>query len=131
MRYGLEIGRRSELFSPVTPLNSKLAEIGLSTLFFFIRIGSLEVVRVDIPSWIVSHPEILDRIHATILADCEVLGDYSFALTMAHNSVCIPADLASNLQERYMVAYLEHNGTVQTSGKDRMKGRQYYGGRDY
>ncbi len=121
MAYGLPAGDRSAVFKYAGPRNEICKRLGAEICFFFIHIKDRDVVRVEIPDWLVSAPEAIDRIHASILADSLTLG-YPYVLAAAHQNVAIPFDVANALQRLAIETYIREGGYYYLSAKKRAKG---------
>jgi len=121
MAYGLPAGNRSAVFKYAGPRNEICKRQGVEIYFFFIRIKDRDVLRVEIPDWLVSDPAAIDRLHASILTDSLALG-YPYALAAAHQNVVIPYDVGDALRQLALETYVREGGYYFISAKKRAKG---------
>ena len=98
----LEDGERSALFVHGSPQNKELPAYG-EVYFFFLRVGN-EILRVEIPAWVAKDPGAVEKIHASIIADC--LNGYPYSLMKAHNEIKIDNSVAEELRERLETEYM-------------------------
>lgn len=110
IRHGIPVGRRSALFKYAPARNHPYQAAETAVYFFFIRVTNKEVVRVEIPQWLVQ-PETVEQVHASALADSLSLG-YSYALTQAHRMVVISQDVADALRQRAERVYFEETQKI-------------------
>ena len=118
---GLKPGQRSAIFKYAGSRNEVLQKHGIEIYFFFILIQNRDVVRVEIPDWIVHDQPCIDLIHSSILKDSRELG-YSYALARAHKEVVISLDIANALHELATGTYIANGGYGYGSAKMRAKG---------
>lgn len=123
LEHGLSVGYRSSIFLPITPINQQQNCDRDKIFCFYIRLGQTEVVRIDLPGWMLGEDDLIEQIHATILADA-IIEDYSLVLTAAHNAVSIPMAIAIDLQTKFIVRFWEHSGRLPRSAKTVMKSRR-------
>lgn len=68
---------------------------GSEICYFYLRVPSTssqdEIGRVEVPRWVADVPAVLDRIHATILHECEKGDGYPLVLSEAHEQAVIRA----------------------------------------
>jgi len=121
MAYGLPAGNRSAVFKYAGPRNEICKRQGVEIYFFFIRIKDRDVLRVEIPDWLVSDPAAIDRLHASILTDSLALG-YPYALAAAHQNVVIPYEVGEALRQLALETYIREGGCYFISAKKRAKG---------
>lgn len=81
-------GERSAVFA-IQSLSSKKFQDDLALHFFYLNVGRAEsphMARVELPAWVVHSPTLLDGLHATLLAQCLILGSraYPYILHRAH-----------------------------------------------
>lgn len=121
MRHHLEPGERSALFLHGSPRNRVFQDIGAGVFFFFLRINRNEIVRVEIPEWVVEDARSVDLIHATVLADAQPTG-YSYVLSQAHQHVVVPMEIATVMHSVESSSFLAEGGKVPyASGKTNFK----------
>jgi hypothetical protein len=85
-------GHRSALFISASPLNRDFRTAGHEVYFFYLNTDADgTVVRVEIPIWVAQDPELLNRVHAGILKDCQTTGGFPYTLVRAHELAVISA----------------------------------------
>lgn len=85
----LEEGQRGPLFLSMSRIN--LEAYGAHRIhFFLLRVGS-ELARVEIPEWVATDRELLDRVHAIVYDQAARGGGYPTALTRAHEQAVVRA----------------------------------------
>lgn len=99
----LEDGERSALFVHGSPQNKDLPAYG-EIYFFFLKVNG-EILRVEIPAWVAKDPVAVEKIQASILADC--LNGYPLSLQKAHNEIKIDNSIAEEQRLKIAVAYWE------------------------
>ena len=84
-------GHRSAIFISASPLNRDFRTAGHEIYFFYLKTAADgTVVRVEIPIWVAQDPELLNRVHAGILQDCQTTGGFPYTLVRAHELAVIP-----------------------------------------
>lgn len=88
----LEPGERSAVFGSTSHVQRSYPK--QSEVFFFYlkglaRRGDGEIARVEIPRWVSDDGSLIDRIHATVLRECEKGEGYPVALSEAHERAVI------------------------------------------
>ena len=88
----LNPGERSATFGSTSHIQRAYPE-GTEVCYFYLKVpgaaGDGEVGRVEVPRWVADDPALLDRIHATILRECEKGDGYPLALSEAHERAVI------------------------------------------
>ncbi len=88
----LSPGERSATFGSASHIQDAYPE-GTEVCYFYVRVpsdaGPDEVGRVEVPRWVADRPALLDRIHATVLRECEKGEGYPLALSEAHERAVI------------------------------------------
>ena len=119
--YGLKPGERSAVFTYAGPRNEVCKARGVEIGFFFIRIKDYDVARVEIPSWLMNNPTMIDKIHASILNDSLALG-YPYVLAAAHQMITVSLDIAESLHRLATATFVRAGGFYTISAKMRAKG---------
>lgn len=112
MEYLLKDGQRSALFLHGSPRNDFFARNAASVYFFFLRLNSQEIARVEIPEWVAREPHQVDLVHSSILQDARTTG-YPYVLAQAHYQAVVPAEIAQIMQSRGLASYWAELGQVQ------------------
>jgi hypothetical protein len=85
-------GERSATFGSTSHIQRAYPE-GTEVCYFYLHVpgtgGGGEVGRVEVPRWVADEDALLDRIHATILRECEKGEGYPLALSEAHERAVI------------------------------------------
>jgi hypothetical protein len=83
----LQPGQRSCVFLDVSPANERFAQIDPQNqvCFFYLNPGSTgqAIARIDIPLWVAEQPAAVAYVHALVYDQCQILGDYPYALARA------------------------------------------------
>jgi hypothetical protein len=90
----LDPGERSATFGSTSHIQRSYPE-GSAVHYFYLKVpsstGPGEMGRVEVPQWVAGEEELLDRIHATVLRECEKGDGYPLALSEAHERAVIRA----------------------------------------
>jgi hypothetical protein len=85
-------GERSATFGSTSHIQRSYPE-GTEVCYFYLKVpsnpGPGEMARVEVPRWVADEPTLLDRIHATVLRECEKSEGYPLALSEAHERAVI------------------------------------------
>ncbi len=88
----LDPGERSATFASTSHIQRSYPA-GSEVCYFYLKVpstpGSGEMGRVEVPQWVAADPALLDRIHATVLRECEKGEGYPLALSEAHERAVI------------------------------------------
>ena len=83
----LEPGQRSKVFIDVSQHNNEFRDGDPlnEVCFFYLNPGQSgrRIARVDIPMWVAGEPAAVDAVHALIIDQCQILGDYPYVLARA------------------------------------------------
>jgi hypothetical protein len=87
-------GERSATFGSTSHIQRSYPA-GSEVHYFYLKVpsgaGPGEMGRVEVPKWVADDPGLLDRIHATVLRECEKGEGYPLALSEAHERAVIRA----------------------------------------
>lgn len=90
----LNPGERSATFGSTSHIQRSYPP-GSEVCYFYLKVPSAtgpgEMGRVEVPDWVADKPALLDRIHATVLRECEKGDGYPLALSEAHERAVIRA----------------------------------------
>ncbi len=85
-------GERSATFGSTSHIQRSYPE-GTEVCYFYLKVasptGGEEVGRVELPRWVADQPALVDRIHATVLRECDKGDGYPLALSEAHERAVI------------------------------------------
>ena len=102
-------GHRSALFISASPLNRDFRTAGHEIHFFYLNTDAdSTIVRVEIPTWVAQDPELLNRVHAGILKDCQTTGGFPYTLVRAHELAVIPAQERAAFEDMLQRTLLGH-----------------------
>lgn len=79
-------GERSALFASASQVLGHYGPHGV--YFFYVHVGS-EIGRVEVPAWVATCPELLERVHAVVVDQAEKGGGYPLALIEAHEKAVV------------------------------------------
>lgn len=80
----LQPGQRSKLFVNISPPNETFArqDPANEVCFFYLHAGQ-GIARVDIPRWVAADENAVTAVHALLVDQCRILGDYPYILARA------------------------------------------------
>lgn len=82
----LQPGERTQVFQSESRILESYGPHRIG--FFYLHVGP-EVVRVEIPQWVASDAELLDRVHAVAYTQADKGGGYPIALAEAHQQAVV------------------------------------------
>jgi hypothetical protein len=82
----LQPGERTQVFQSKSRILESYGSHRIG--FFYLHVGP-EVVRVEIPQWVASDAELLDRVHAVAYTQADKGGGYPIALAEAHQQAVV------------------------------------------
>jgi hypothetical protein len=78
---------RSVIFSDISQHNRKFADYDPDNeiCFFYLKTGSGEgqLARVDVPMWVARDKQALNDVHALLIDQCRIIGNYPYVITRA------------------------------------------------
>ncbi|MEE8121793.1 MAG: DNA double-strand break repair nuclease NurA [Anaerolineales bacterium] len=102
-------GHRSARFISASPLNRDFRTAGHEVHFFYLNTDADgTIVRVEIPIWVAQNPELLNRVHAGILKDCQTTGGFPYTLVRAHELAVIPPQERAAFEDMLQRTLLGH-----------------------
>ncbi len=122
----LKPGQRSKIFSYESQPNKFFAEIDPmnAVCFFYLNPGLAgdDIVRVDIPRWVAEVPETVSIVHALIIDQCRILGNYPYVLARADEMAVVGRQDASELNFMIDIVMQRHGISTTVTGKQDSKG---------
>lgn len=119
----LDEGERSALFKSDSSI-SRDRYLENKIVFFYLNVGK-EIARVELPEWVATNPDLLNRVHALVYDQCRRGRGYPPALIEAHEKAVIDQNDRHQFQ-MLLDTILVRNGLPLTiSAKSRAK--QYHG----
>lgn len=117
----LKPGQRSKVFINVSQPNNSFAEIDPMNMvcFFYLNPGLAgeNIVRVDIPKWVAAVPETVAIVHALIIDQCHILGNYPYVLARADEMAVVGRQDASELNFMIDIVMQRHGMSTFETGK--------------
>lgn len=106
----LQPGERSPIFAIQSP-SAKRFSGELALHFFYlnvVRAGKPYLTRVEIPAWVVNSPQLLQMLHAALVAQCQQIGSrpYPYAIHRAHEVALVSRAEKEHLQNMIAVELL-------------------------
>jgi hypothetical protein len=92
-RQTLKPGERSAVFASLSHVLASY-EAQDRVCFFYLHVPATrtspsEVARVEVPMWLADEPELVDRVHAVLLSECDKGEGYPMILSEAHERAVI------------------------------------------
>ena len=112
-------GERSAIFSSRSSVVEKYYGIH-EVNFFYIKLSE-EVVRVEIPLWVVEDSKLVDLVHATILDQCQHGLGYPVALSEAHEKAVVTGADREQFWQLVEQTLAEEKIWLESSAKQRSK----------
>jgi hypothetical protein len=117
----LRPGERSALFARGTAANQDFGARGHAIYFFYLNTGS-DLARIEVPEWVVRHPEQLALAHAAVYEQCRFNNGYPYVLTRADEQAVILGAEREALESMLMQAMARHGlGWPELSRKAQQK----------
>ena len=85
----LRVGERSPLFASQAAVLARYGEH--RTAFFYVHVGA-EVARLEVPMWVASEPDWVDRVHAVAIDQAAKGLGYPIALAEAHHRAVVSGE---------------------------------------
>ncbi|MCA9932247.1 MAG: DNA double-strand break repair nuclease NurA, partial [Anaerolineales bacterium] len=91
--------------------------------FFYLNPGSSgsQIARVDIPHWVAENPDDVAAVHALIISQCRIMGDYPYVLARADEMAVVGRQDASELNFMLDVIMQRHGITADITAKQGSK----------
>ncbi len=104
-------GARSALFvSPSSINHDYYHPDGQSIHFFYLNLSGdghdPAIARVEVPAWVAEDPESLDLVHASLIAQARITGDYPYALVRADELAYVSGPEREAFEEMVATALL-------------------------
>jgi hypothetical protein len=114
-------GERSAPFGSSSHIQRSYPE-GTEVCYFYLKVpapvGPGEIGRVEVPRWVADDEDLLDRVHATVLRECEKGEGYPLVLSEAHERAVIRAPERESFF-RLMERRLQQAGLSPTNSRKR------------
>ncbi len=134
----LKPGERSALMVQQSPQNKayRLRGNRYEIAFFYLNVGLAQdyhLARVELPMWVARQPALVDRVHALLVDQCQMMWRYPYALTRADELAVVRGHEREQLNGMIEQELLRHQQVVEQSEKLESKivrhGRTRYGQR--
>jgi hypothetical protein len=117
-----EPGARSAIMVQQSPQNKRYHDRGenLEVAFFYLNVGTLhdyQIARVEMPIWVARDADAVDRVHALVYDQCQMMWRYPYALTRADELAVIRGHEKSQLEEMIEVELRKNEQLVEHSAK--------------
>ncbi len=119
----LKPGERSALMIQQSPQNKEYKQDwgpSYEIVFFYINVGTLahpHIARVEIPMWVAQSAEAVREVHALLLAQCKMAGNFPYALIRADEIAVIRSTDRQTVQELINTELIRQQQELETSGK--------------
>lgn len=90
----------------------------LTIYFFYLKVGSEDqIVRVEVPEWVVKDPALMEYVHAGILKECQATNGFPYSLIRAHELAIVTDRERRALEHWITTICLRHGLQLQPSQK--------------
>jgi hypothetical protein len=117
-------GQRSALMIQQSPQNKRFRnEIGdnFEIAFFYLNVSRYAddpyIARVEMPMWVAKNPALVDAVHGLVISQCNIVGNYPYALTRADELAVIRTAEKSALEDIIRTELLKNNQPFDDSSK--------------
>ncbi|MDM8519355.1 DNA double-strand break repair nuclease NurA [Anaerolineales bacterium HSG6] len=127
-------GERSAMFSLKAKGMDSYSQARQATHFFYLNVSpSLNLpilARVEVPAWLVTHSSLIDTLHATLVRQARLAGNYPYVLARAHELAIISPEerqavemmLAVEMRRQGILPHL----SAKQSNKNLLTGRESF-----
>ncbi|MDH3599901.1 MAG: DNA double-strand break repair nuclease NurA, partial [Candidatus Tectomicrobia bacterium] len=116
----LQPGERTQVFQSESRI---LESYGVHRIgFFYLHVGT-EVVRIEIPHWVASDPELLNQIHAVAYTQADKGDGYPIALAEAHQQAVVRGSERNMFYEMVTTVLVRRGMRASMSPKNMRKRR--------
>ena len=118
-------GQRSAVFTYISDPNHSFAaqDPANEVSFFYLNPGASgsQIARVDIPRWVAENPDDVAAVHALIISQCRVMGDYPYVLARADEMAVVGRQDAAELNFMLDVIMQRHGISAHITAKQGSK----------
>lgn len=119
-------GQRSKVFVNISPPNETFAtqDPDNEVCFFFLNPGTSgqQIARVDIPRWVAENKASVSAVHALIIDQCRLLGDYPYVIARADEMAVVGRQDNENLNFLIDVTMQKYGIESRLTAKQSSKG---------
>jgi hypothetical protein len=116
---------RSVIFVDISQHNSKFAsrEPDNEVCFFYLKTGpgDGQLARVDVPIWVARDKAALGAVHALLVDQCRILGDYPYVITRADEIAVVGRRDQEELESRIALRLAGQDIHAESTAKQRSK----------
>ncbi|MCI0711006.1 MAG: DNA double-strand break repair nuclease NurA [Chloroflexi bacterium] len=116
--------QRSALMIQQSPQNKRFRnEIGdnFEIAFFYLNVSKYAddpyIARIEMPMWVAHNPSLVDMVHGLVISQCNIIGNYPYALTRADELAVIRGAEKSALEDIIRTELLKNNQPFDESSK--------------
>jgi hypothetical protein len=120
----LPAGARSALMVQQSPQNKFFRqEVGekFEIAFFYVNVAHPDqlpyLARVELPMWVAQRPELVSAVHALVVSQCDITGNYPYALTRADELAVVRTAEKQALEDIIRTELLRHHQPFESSSK--------------
>jgi len=114
-------GERSAIFMLKAKGLEKYEQTGHAVHFFYLNVGQSRnhpnIARVEIPAWLKAQPHLINILHATLVRQARLSGDYPYVLARAHELAVISNEEREAVEMMLAVEMRRHGLTPTPSPK--------------
>lgn len=112
-----EPGTRSAVFA-IQSISAQQFAGDLALHFFYLNVGRPEtpnLARVEIPAWVAGNPSLLNAVHASLVAQCQILVNkpFPYIIHRAHEEAVISYEDSNRLEEMIVLELRRQGVTVE------------------
>jgi hypothetical protein len=118
-------GERGPIFKTRAKGLEKYDQAGHAVHFFYLNVSPDPVVpviaRIEIPAWVAAHPPSLNIVHAGVVRQARVTGNYPYVLARADELAVISSEEREAVELMLAVEMRRYGLTPQVSSKQKNK----------
>ena len=121
----LEPEERSVIFVDISQHNNTFArqDQDNEVCFFYLKTGPYagQLARVDVPLWVARDKEVLNAVHALVVDQCRIIGNYPYVITRADEIAVVGRRDQEELENRIHLRMEEQGIHLTTTSKQQSK----------
>ncbi|MDM8528003.1 DNA double-strand break repair nuclease NurA [Anaerolineales bacterium HSG24] len=127
-------GERSAMFSLKAKGMESYSQARQATHFFYLNVSPNPtwsvLARIEIPAWLVAHPALVETLHATLVRQARLAGNYPYVLARAHELAIISPEERQAVEMMLAIEMRRHgilpHLSAKQSNKNLLTGRETF-----